>query len=330
MRQFTLHTTHSKHQHDDYWKLQSYSSWTAHRMKESLELRHYAVGKSYSKDKLEEALLRSDCGMQSYADKSHDDLRALIHNRGVDASHVIRGSKVGSRGDLLSLLKTADMNPRFERFSDLPPELRNKVYEHYFSEIRQTLYAPSEPPITRVSRDIRKETIKMYYDSCTFVFVLRLPKTSDCSLGLRSLQADARALTFPSQMRLFMTSVSPEHLAYVRKMVIQLVPYHEKELFYRDPKYKAISIWIDEEGSDYDVHSMQLFGILKGHGRPRNRVGSMSVLSDGAAQLRANAVCVQLEQVVGRIAQRDGKARLKLNDLYDIRAAMEAGLRSDI
>ena len=127
MRHFTRHTTNSTHQHDDYWKLQSYSGLTAQQMRELLQTRHYPVGKSDSKDKLEEALLRSDCGMQSYATQSDDDLRALIMKRGVNAGHVIYGSKVGSRGDLLSLLKDADMNPRFERFSDLAPELRNKV-----------------------------------------------------------------------------------------------------------------------------------------------------------------------------------------------------------
>lgn len=143
MRQFTRHTTHSKHQHDDYWKLQSYGTMTAQQMRELLQKRNYPIGKSDSKDKLEEALLRSDCGMQSYADKSDDDLRALIMKRGVDASHVIRGNKVGSRGDLLALLKNADMDPKFERFSDLAPELRNKVEIDGFISARHSLIETS-------------------------------------------------------------------------------------------------------------------------------------------------------------------------------------------
>ncbi|KXS99828.1 hypothetical protein AC578_8875 [Pseudocercospora eumusae] len=327
MRQFMRHITNSKHQHDDYWKLQSYNSMTAQQMRELLQKRRYAVGKSDSKDKLEEALLRSDCGMQSYADQSDDDLRALVRSRGVDASHVICGNKVGTRGDLLSLLKNADMNPRFEKFSDLAAELRNKIYEHYFSEIRQSLYAPSEPPITRVSRDIRQETIKMYYDSCTFDFVLRLPKTSQ-ALGRRSLQAHARRLTIPSQMRLFMSSVSPNHLAYVRKVNIQLVPHHERESAYQNDAHTALSIEVSEEGLDFTVESDQLFYILQDHGQPTSytRFMFMGRLSDEATRIRAHQALLQIGLAVDKIAQRDGKARLKLDDLYDMRAAIEAGL----
>lgn len=166
----------------------------------------------------------------------------------------------------------------------------------------------------------------MYYDSCIFDLVLRLPKTRDYGHGMRSLQADARKLTIPSQMRLFMSSVASDHMAYVRKLNIKLVPYHEKESSYLEGANTAVSIVIAEEGPDHIVVSRRLFDILKAHGRPRNRAGSMSVLSNGVAQSRADRVLLQIQRVVGGIVARDGKARLKLDDLYDMRAAMEAGL----
>ncbi|EME83919.1 uncharacterized protein MYCFIDRAFT_195117 [Pseudocercospora fijiensis CIRAD86] len=305
MRHFTRHRTSSKHQHDDYWKLQSYSRMTAQQMRELLHVRHYAVGKSDGKDKLEEALLRSDCGMLSYADKSDDNLRALIKSRGVDASQVIYGSKVGSRGDLLSLLKDADMNPRFERFSDLPPELRNKP-----------LYSPTEPPIARVNRAIRKDTIQMFYHSCTFNLVLKLPKTGNNFHGLRSLEADAQTLTIPSQMRLFMSSISAKHLACIRRLNIQVVPYHEKESAFQDAANMALSIEIAEQGLTFAIEPKQLSSILKHHGTTRGRGMFLTVLSDVAALRRQHLVRILVQKIVRNIVARDGKARLKLDDLY--------------
>ncbi|KAI5359876.1 hypothetical protein Slin15195_G117360 [Septoria linicola] len=61
------------------------------------------------------------------------------------------------------------MNPHtFHRFLDLPPELRNRIYETYFAEFKTPLYAPSQPPITKVSRQLRAETLAMFYGSSTF------------------------------------------------------------------------------------------------------------------------------------------------------------------
>jgi len=63
-------------------------------------------------------------------------------------------------------------------FTDLPPELRTRIYEAYFDEQRQirlpSLYdSPNpwndqQPPITHVSRQIRAESLPTFYGYCTY------------------------------------------------------------------------------------------------------------------------------------------------------------------
>lgn len=42
----------------------------------------------------------------------------------------------GPREDLIHALAHADYQPQFESFTRLPPELRARIYEHYFAEFK--------------------------------------------------------------------------------------------------------------------------------------------------------------------------------------------------
>ncbi|KAK3704808.1 hypothetical protein LTR37_013640 [Vermiconidia calcicola] len=61
------------------------------------------------------------------------------------------------------------------RFLDLPTELRNKIYEYAFHEVRSMFISPVQrtmdpyPAITRVSRNIRQEALPVCYPNMTFI-----------------------------------------------------------------------------------------------------------------------------------------------------------------
>ncbi|KAK5168799.1 uncharacterized protein LTR77_006108 [Saxophila tyrrhenica] len=64
------------------------------------------------------------------------------------------------------------------RFMDLPPELRNRIYGFAtHNEVPLRLRALKPPAITRVSRQVRSESIPVYFDVNTFVVQTTAPYT---------------------------------------------------------------------------------------------------------------------------------------------------------
>lgn len=77
----------------------------------------------------------------------------------------------------------SDSKPTFSRFLDLPPEIRERIYElRYLDDIR-LLDIPSyniseikEPSLTRVSKLVRKEALPIFYS--TYCFAMSILPTS--------------------------------------------------------------------------------------------------------------------------------------------------------
>lgn len=69
----------------------------------------------------------------------------------------------------------ADMELASHRFCDLPAELRVRIYDiqvAHFTE--ETLQNRIDPPVTRVSRLLRAESLPVFYSTCTFRIALRV------------------------------------------------------------------------------------------------------------------------------------------------------------
>lgn len=61
------------------------------------------------------------------------------------------------------------------RFSDLPPELRNRIYKHALVDEEPVCITTSgydRPPLVSTCRQIRKEAIEIYYAGNVFVLVM--------------------------------------------------------------------------------------------------------------------------------------------------------------
>lgn len=88
---------------------------------------------------------------------------------------------------LTNVLEETDENPRFELFSDLAAELRVRIYEVHFldfcygRQFASLVFCEPDPPITKVSRLLRKEALPVFHD----VAPLSLPIRS-CPLRLAS------------------------------------------------------------------------------------------------------------------------------------------------
>ena len=81
---------------------------------------------------------------------------------------------------LVQCLETADNREEalkasrtFHRFSEIPPELRNRIYNLYFESLGNIPPRFVVPPLCRASRQMRLETTELFFEQSTFVVYLR-------------------------------------------------------------------------------------------------------------------------------------------------------------
>lgn len=124
-------------------------------------------------NRLLKLLERSDRGLLYYDNYSLEELKSFVDGRGLTYPSRSRRTKK----TVIAMLELADDEPRFERLLDLPAELRVHVYEVYFARLSQLAnfkdgrnripFYHQQPPVTRVSRLLRQETLNMFYEVCS-------------------------------------------------------------------------------------------------------------------------------------------------------------------
>ena len=128
-----------------------------------------------SLSRLKELAKRCVRGLKSYDAHDVKTLRALALSRG--------GGRVQLRfkkQELIRFLETADdweeastASPTFHRFSELPPELRNRVYTFYFQSLGKVPPRFAVPPLCRTSRQLQLETTGLFFEQSTFIISMR-------------------------------------------------------------------------------------------------------------------------------------------------------------
>jgi len=122
-------------------------------------------------------LRRADSGFPCYWLWEKADLKHHVHNRGlqdIEAESPIQRDVTSL--DLRQLgavirLEYADTRPKldFDKFMELPPELRFTIYEYYLGDFRdRPLHAPTMPPLARVHKTLRAELIPIFFANTTF------------------------------------------------------------------------------------------------------------------------------------------------------------------
>ena len=93
-------------------------------------------------------------------------------------------------------LKNADKHPRFPRFLDLAPELRNRIYEFAIEDLnptKQSRVSPATPAISRVNRQLRNETLPFFFRNTCITIVIWHPFAMSSRRETPEIGAKARS-----------------------------------------------------------------------------------------------------------------------------------------
>ena len=149
-----------------YWKLDSGVALPTRRLRIRISNMDFATLKKTTKSRLRELYIRLQRGLICYEGLPYRELRLFASQRALAVSN---GAKPDSFKTLKGLLEKADDDATFERFSELPPELQQIVFLHYFDSlvVRKVRYK-QQPPITLVSRKLREASLPLFYERCEF------------------------------------------------------------------------------------------------------------------------------------------------------------------
>ncbi|KAK5724763.1 hypothetical protein LTR15_004811 [Elasticomyces elasticus] len=118
------------------------------------------------------------------------------------------------RQRLVALLDTKPKRRRFRRFLDLPPELRQRVYEYAFSYSDNAYYL-QQPAVSRVSRLLRTESLPIFYKCNRFGITVK-----------RSWRGPE--YLWQNMCDVWPTFICTEHLAMMRYFEVKLMNIDNK------------------------------------------------------------------------------------------------------
>jgi hypothetical protein len=174
---------------NNYWKLGLREYQNARKTIKYLEEHGYRCRENVSKAVASDAVGRYQRGLMSYEGLSVSELRSLCKAKGLSSK-----AKTASR--LARALEKADDSATF-RLLDLPPEIRNMIYELHLSDLGEINTCYAQPPLTLASRQLRAEALLLFLGCATFVFTIDKTLIPDmffsedhftgCSAGLLSM-----------------------------------------------------------------------------------------------------------------------------------------------
>ena len=151
-----------------YWKLERppLRQTRSKRLIDQLSGRGYRVKSSANKDRLLDLTTRCERGFPSYDKYSAKELKGFCEQRQLQIGATTK------KDDFVRILEPADDSATFDRFLDLPAELRNTIYALQF-ETFGAIERPAEPPITQVSRQLRQESLGLFHRTCVTLVEIR-------------------------------------------------------------------------------------------------------------------------------------------------------------
>ncbi|KAK4496621.1 hypothetical protein PRZ48_012601 [Zasmidium cellare] len=170
------------------WRLDDYYRATVKGLQESFRLGGIKVRRNATKAELLHEARRLALGRLNYKACTTKELTQFIKERGIQGPEGARKKK-----ELVAVLEAADEEATFDRYLDLPTELREHVASYYMAELVSPVYGsdlngtgvcmpnadefelkekrlstPTQPPLTRTCRLLRKETLPLFYQTGTF------------------------------------------------------------------------------------------------------------------------------------------------------------------
>lgn len=148
-----------------YWKLPAYASLprpegTAPTLKTKLRALGLPFAPLATAKRCEKLLQRKERGLLAYEALSAAALISFARERRLFLCEKV----VGQHDKMVKLLERADDEAKFEKFLDLPCELRVMVYEFHVAglELPRSARRVKSPPICRASALLRREALPLF------------------------------------------------------------------------------------------------------------------------------------------------------------------------
>lgn len=197
------------------------------------------------------------------------------------------------------------------RFLDLPPEIRNLIYKKLFQSVGTLPQRFHQAPICKVSRELRKESLGLFYEASTFPVYLHRRCLTREEFNWNAGRP-LKFLGFSPQCLRFQSAISASRLALIKHLSVTL------------PEVSGV---IDINGMTHD-QDLVTWSI--------NLVTGQCIISDKSATIGPNTVygrrvlgkggvsATQLQRSLDLIMARDGQNKLRFEDFEAIRVAVHA------
>jgi hypothetical protein len=176
---------------DKYWRWGMAEKHTKDDLKEFLHKHAFYYRKSEKVARLEALAERCDRGHLSYEKYNVAQVRQFVKNRDLQMTLPSKANKkqlVQHLEDADKLSDAFEDSRKFPRFLKLPPELRNAVYAFYFDALGVIPQRFSQPPLCKVSCELRVESLGLFYEHSTFSISMKrcLLNTGDVAVNHQS------------------------------------------------------------------------------------------------------------------------------------------------
>lgn len=293
---------------DSYWKLDTYDELT----KDTIYRRLQALGLdkvslSRTKADLVTILHRHDSGRICFDRYTDAELWArglqyrrehnVVRNRDNTISHA-------ARVRLIKFLEEQDdAKYTFKRFLDIPPELRNRVYEFYIADFPSSLKLPTKPPLSRTCRLLRQEVLPVFYANFEFEICL----TQHSRNYLRFLEEHTT--------QLFLLNLAPTDVACIKKLKLLLnraKPAGAHEAF--EEMQISYSIDLGLNRCEFEVTPSR----QDNHGHRRHPWRSVETMS---------RLAESIQELLKGLEGSNGKGSFRVEDIHRLRRLVEREFR---
>lgn len=155
---------------DNYWMLIAPKSGV--EAKRHLDSKGISYKKSSTLTRIVHLYYRVQRGLLVFDKYSLTELERICVRRHHKLPDSLSKGKVAARKEIALHLETHDINNTFDKFLDLPAELRVMIYKCHLQDLEANAENPNhlwaQPPITKVSKLIRSETLDLFHNTCDF------------------------------------------------------------------------------------------------------------------------------------------------------------------
>lgn len=271
---------------DKYWRF-DHESLSCNQLVVELHKQGRKVAKSSHRSELIREANRTDRGELVYEKQNLVDLKRYILQRRLQLPQ-----SRNSRNQLVAVLKADDDSKVFSKFLDLPPELRERIYEFYIAGFPRMLEFPSQPTLARTSKLMRKEVLPVFYKQATFRLIFNKP-------------GNRKALNLSLPTFAWLRAQPTEFDECMRKLAFCISEPGDIIIGLSEPL-----IELDSSGTRFTITQAE------------DRGPSLSLRQGTLKQEKA-----YLEKALNAICGSEGKKGIGINEVYLIRKEAEASLR---